>query len=110
MVDFSIKWRPAGQRVRLRAVRRLGSVAVPALLATVAAVTTVAAVASVAEPVPAGAAVRCFGPCVAEIADPTVRSGGAIGLIGDSVLMGVDPWIASDLAAAGWGPFHYWAG
>ncbi len=59
---------------------------------------------------PAGAAVRCFGACVAEIADPTVRPAGAIGLIGDSVLMGVDPWIATDLAAAGWGPFHYWAG
>ncbi len=59
---------------------------------------------------PAGAVVRCFGACIAEIADPTVRPAGAIGLIGDSVLMGVDPWIASDLAGAGWGPFHYWAG
>src|SRR6201986_3829346 len=58
----------------------------------------------------AGAVGRCLGPCVAEIPDPTVRPAGAIGLIGDSVLMGVDPWIASDLAAAGWGPFHYWAG
>ena len=64
----------------------------------------------VAMTVPAGAAVRCFGACIAEIADPTVRPAGAIGLIGDSVLMGVDPWIATDLAAAGWGPFHYWAG
>jgi hypothetical protein len=61
-------------------------------------------------PVPASAAVRCFGACIAEIADATVRPAGAIGLIGDSVLMGVDPWIASDLADAGWGPFHYWAG
>ena len=60
----------------------------------------------VAMTVPAGAAVRCFGACIAEIADPTVRPAGAIGLIGDSVLMGVDPWIATDLAAAGWGPFH----
>src|SRR4051794_12458431 len=59
---------------------------------------------------PAAAAVRCLGPCIAEIADPTVRPAGAIGLIGDSVLMGVDPWIGTDLAAAGWGPFHYWAG
>jgi len=59
---------------------------------------------------PAGAAVRCLGACIAEIADPTVRQAGAIGLIGDSVLMGVDPWIASDLDDAGWGPFHYWAG
>jgi len=46
----------------------------------------------------------------AEDFDQTVRPAGAIGLIGDSVLMGVDPWIASDLAAAGWGPIHYWAG
>jgi hypothetical protein len=59
---------------------------------------------------PATAAVRCFGACIAEITDSTVRPAGAIGLIGDSVLMGVDPWIASDLAGAGWGPFHYWAG
>ncbi len=73
-----------------------------------------AAVVAVAAPVlgapPAGAAVRCFGVCIAEIADPTVRPGGAIGLVGDSVMIGVDPWIAGDLAATGWGPFHYWAG
>src|SRR4051812_18959672 len=67
-----------------------------------------AAVAVMAAPAPA--AVRCFGACIAEIADPTVRPAGAIGLIGDSVLMGVAPWIASALAGAGWGPFHYWAG
>ena len=69
-----------------------------------------AGLAAVPPGAPAGAAVRCFGACVAEIADPTVRPAGAIGLLGDSVLMGVDPWIASDLADAGWGPFHYWAG
>ncbi len=56
------------------------------------------------------AVVRCFGACVAETLDNTARPAGAIGLIGDSVLMGVDPWIAGDLAAAGWGPIHYWAG
>ena len=70
----------------------------------------IAGVGASGAPVPAAAVVRCFGPCVAEIADPTVRGAGAIGLIGDSVLMGIDPWIASDLATAGWGPFHYWAG
>jgi hypothetical protein len=59
---------------------------------------------------PAGAAVRCFGACIAEIVDDTPGPAGAIGLIGDSVLMGVDPWIATDLATAGWGPIHYWAG
>jgi hypothetical protein len=58
----------------------------------------------------ASAVVRCFGACVAEVVDNTARPAGAIGLIGDSVLMGVDPWIAGDLAAAGWGPIHYWAG
>jgi hypothetical protein len=58
----------------------------------------------------ASAVVRCYGACVAEVVDSTVRPAGAIGLIGDSVLMGVDPWIASDLAAVGWGPIHYWAG
>jgi hypothetical protein len=68
-----------------------------------------AGLAAVPAGAPAGAAVRCFGACVAEIADPTVRPAGAIA-IGDSVLMGVDPWTASDLADAGWGPFHYWAG
>jgi hypothetical protein len=59
---------------------------------------------------PASAVVRCLGACVAEIVDNTPRPAGAIGLIGDSVLMGVDPWIARDLAGAGWGPIHYWAG
>jgi hypothetical protein len=54
--------------------------------------------------------VRCYGACVAEVIDSTARPAGAIGLIGDSVLMGVDPWIAGDLAAVGWGPIHYWAG
>jgi hypothetical protein len=76
------------------------------LLALVAAGVASAGVA----PPPAGAAVRCLGVCIAEVADPTVRPGGAIGLIGDSVLIGVDPWIGADLADAGWGPFHYWAG
>ena len=58
----------------------------------------------------ASAEVRCYGACVAEVIDNTARPAGAIGLIGDSVLMGVDPWIAGDLAAVGWGPIHYWAG
>ena len=58
----------------------------------------------------ASAVVRCYGACVAEVIDSTARPAGAIGLIGDSVLMGVDPWIAGDLAAVGWGPIHYWAG
>jgi hypothetical protein len=58
----------------------------------------------------AAAVVRCYGACVAEVFDSTARPAGAIGLIGDSVLMGVDPWIAGDLAAVGWGPIHYWAG
>jgi hypothetical protein len=73
---------------------------------------TAAVVASVvaASASPAQAAVRCYGACVAEIVDGTARPAGAIGLIGDSVLMGVDPWIDGDLAAAGWGPIHYWAG
>jgi hypothetical protein len=59
---------------------------------------------------PAHAAVRCLGVCVAEIMDDTPRPAGAIGLIGDSVLIGVDPWIDGDLAGAGWGPIHYFGG
>jgi hypothetical protein len=66
--------------------------------------------ASVVPASPASAVVRCYGACVAEVFDSTARPAGAIGLIGDSVLMGVDPWIAGDLAAVGWGPIHYWAG
>src|SRR5262249_32815204 len=59
---------------------------------------------------PASAVVRCLGACIAEVIDDTPRPAGAIGLIGDSVLIGLDPYIAGDLAAAGWGPIHYWAG